>query len=84
MPTKTAKRNARKAARQGKRPTTQAGAFVREEMRKLKHGGSSHVRSPRQAIAVGLSEARRAGIPVRRRRSRSKSSSQARSRSRRG
>lgn len=63
MPTKTAKKNAKKAAKAGKKPTTQAGEFVREEMHKLKQG-SGNVRSRKQAVAIGLSEARRAGVKL--------------------
>jgi hypothetical protein len=63
MPTEAAKRRARQDARQGKKPTTQAGEFVREEMRRLEEG-SGNVRSRKQAIAIGLSEARRAGVPL--------------------
>lgn len=63
MPTETAAKEARRAAREGKRPTTQAGAFVREEMRRYKQG-SGNVRSPKQAVAIGLSEARRAGVKL--------------------
>jgi hypothetical protein len=54
---------AKRDLRQGKRPTTAAGEFVREEIehvRKGKHGA----RSPQQAIAIGLSKARRAGVPL--------------------
>ncbi|HVW22563.1 MAG TPA: DUF6496 domain-containing protein [Opitutaceae bacterium] len=63
MPTATAKKRARAAARQGKRPTTQAGAFVREEMHRYEEG-SGNVKSRRQAVAIGLSEARRAGVKL--------------------
>ena len=63
MPTKTAMRRSRRAAREGRRPTTQAGAFVREEMHRYKRG-SPVVRSRKQAIAIGLSEARRAGVKL--------------------
>jgi len=63
MPTKTAKKNARKDARQGKRPTTQAGEFVREEMRRFKRG-KSDIKSRKQAVAIGLSEARRSGVKL--------------------
>lgn len=55
---------ARRDARKGKAPSTQAGEFVREEIehiRKGKHGA----RSTKQAIAIGLSKARRAGVPLR-------------------
>jgi hypothetical protein len=63
MPSKTTVKKARAALRSGKRPTTAAGEFVREEMdhiREGKHGA----RSPEQAIAIGLSKARRAGVPL--------------------
>jgi len=68
MPTKSALAKAKQDARQGKRPTTQAGEFVKAEMHALHEGGSAHVKSARQAIAVGLSEARRAGVKVPQRR----------------
>jgi hypothetical protein len=64
MPEKRTLKRARKDAREGKAPSTQAGEFVREEMdhiRKGKHGA----RSPKQAIAIGLSKARRAGVKLR-------------------
>jgi hypothetical protein len=54
---------ARRDAREGKAPSTQAGEFVREEIehiRKGKHGA----RSAKQAIAIGLSKARRAGVAL--------------------
>lgn len=54
---------ARKDAREGKAPSTQAGEFVREEIdhiREGKHGA----RSAKQAIAIGLSKARRAGVKL--------------------
>jgi hypothetical protein len=63
MPEKRTIERARKDRRQGKAPTTQAGEFVREEMehiRKGKHGA----RSTKQAIAIGLSKARRAGVKL--------------------
>ncbi|HZP59783.1 MAG TPA: DUF6496 domain-containing protein [Opitutaceae bacterium] len=63
MPKEAAIKRARKDAREGKRPTTQAGEFIREEMHRLKEG-SGNVRSRRQAVAVGLSEARRAGVKL--------------------
>lgn len=61
MPEKRTLNRARQDARQGKAPSTQAGEFVREEMdhiREGKHGA----RNPKQAIAIGLSKARRAGV----------------------
>jgi Family of unknown function (DUF6496) len=63
MPLEKAKKRARADAREGKRPATQAGEFVREEMHRLKEG-SGNVRSRQQAIAIGLSEARRAGVKL--------------------
>ena len=63
MPKANALKRARRDARAGKKPTTQAGEFIREEMRALRHG-SGNVRSIKQAIAIGLSEARRAGIKL--------------------
>lgn len=63
MPTQAAKKRARDDARGGKKPSTQAGEFVREEMRQLKRGKGS-ARSRKQAIAIGLSEARRSGVKL--------------------
>ena len=63
MPEKRTIEKAREDKREGKSPSTQAGEFVREEMdhiREGKHGA----RSTRQAIAIGLSEARRAGVDL--------------------
>lgn len=63
MPEKKTVQQARKAKRQGKKPSTQAGPFVKEEIehvRKGKHGA----RSTKQAIAIGLSKARRAGVAI--------------------
>jgi hypothetical protein len=63
MPEKETIRRARKDKREGKAPSTQAGEFVREEIdhvREGKHGA----RSPEQAIAIGLSKARRAGVKL--------------------
>jgi hypothetical protein len=61
MPEKKTLERARKDRREGKSASTQAGEFVREEMdhiREGKHGA----RSSKQAIAIGLSKARRAGV----------------------
>ena len=63
MPKAIALKRARLDARAGKKPSTQAGEFIREEMHAL-HQGSGNVRSRQQAIAIGLSEARRAGIKL--------------------
>ena len=64
MPEKQTLERARQDKRQGKAASTQAGEFVREEMdhiREGKHGA----RSAKQAIAIGLSKARRAGVELR-------------------
>jgi hypothetical protein len=64
MPERETLRRARADARAGKSASTQAGEFVREEIhhiREGKHGASS----AKQAIAIGLSKARRAGVPLR-------------------
>jgi hypothetical protein len=63
MPEKETMRRARQDKREGKSASTQAGEFVREEMhhiREGKHGASS----TKQAIAIGLSKARRAGVKL--------------------
>jgi hypothetical protein len=63
MPEKETVERAQEDAREGKSPSTQAGEFVREEMdhiREGKHGA----RSTKQAIAIGLSKARRAGVKL--------------------
>ena len=48
---------------EGKRPSTAAGEFVREEMHHIREGKHG-ARSTKQAIAIGLSKARRAGVPL--------------------
>ena len=54
---------AREDEREGKSPSTQAGEFVREEMEHIREGKHG-ARSPEQAIAIGLSKARRAGVKL--------------------
>jgi Family of unknown function (DUF6496) len=54
---------ARKARREGKSPTTQAGEFVHEEIEHVREGKHG-ARSTKQAIAIGLSKARRAGVKL--------------------
>jgi hypothetical protein len=54
---------ARRAKAQGKAPSTQAGEFVREEIHHVREGKHG-ARSPQQAIAIGLSKARRAGVDL--------------------
>ena len=63
MPTKTARKQARRAKREGKRPTTQAGAYVREEVKRYEQGRGT-ANSRKQAVAIGLSEARREGVKL--------------------
>ena len=63
MPEKETLRRAREDKRQGKAPTTQAGEFVREEMHHVREGKHG-ARSTKQAIAIGLSKARRAGVKL--------------------
>ncbi len=63
MPEKRIIEKARADKRAGKSPSTQAGEFVHEEIRKIRHGEHG-ARSPEQAIAIGLSEARRAGVDL--------------------
>lgn len=63
MPEKKTVERARKAKREGKAPSTQAGEFVREEMEHIREGKHG-ARSPQQAIAIGLSKARRAGVEL--------------------
>jgi hypothetical protein len=63
MPSKTTVKRARADLRAGKSPTTAAGEFVREEMEHIRRGKHG-ARSPEQAIAIGLSKARRAGVPL--------------------
>jgi len=77
MPEKQTIARARKDRRQGKAPSTQAGEFVREEIHHVREGKHG-ARSPEQAIAIGLSKARKAGVRVpprgaRRRRGRGRS-----------
>jgi hypothetical protein len=63
MPEKRTTERARQDAKEGKAPSTQAGEFVREEIdhvREGKHG----VRNSKQAIAIGLSKARKAGVNI--------------------
>src|SRR5437762_11755047 len=63
MPEKRTLARARTDAREGKAPTTQAGEFVREEMEHIREGKHG-ARSTKQAIAIGLSKARRAGVDL--------------------
>ena len=63
MPEEEVIERAREDEREGKSPSTQAGEFVREEMEHIREGKHG-ARSPEQAIAIGLSKARRAGVKL--------------------
>jgi hypothetical protein len=58
-----AEQRAHEDAREGKSPSTQAGEFVREEIHHVREGKHG-ARSAKQAIAIGLSKARRAGVKL--------------------
>lgn len=63
MPERNTIERARKDKREGKAPSTQAGEFVREEIEHIREGKHG-ARSTKQAIAIGLSKARRAGVKL--------------------
>ena len=63
MPEKKTIERAQRAKQQGKAPSTQAGQFVREEMEHIREGKHG-ARSTKQAVAIGLSKARRAGVKL--------------------
>ena len=63
MPEKEVVDKAEEDLREGKSPSTAAGEFVHEEIEHVREGKHG-ARSPQQAIAIGLSKARRAGIPL--------------------
>ena len=63
MPDKKTLERAEQDKREGKSPSTQAGEFVREEMEHIREGKHG-ARSAKQAIAIGLSKARRAGVAL--------------------
>src|SRR5881409_4051925 len=63
MPEKETIERVRRDRRQGKAPSTQAGEFVREEVEHVREGKHG-ARSSKQAIAIGLSKARRAGVKL--------------------
>src|SRR5438874_5677623 len=64
MPEQETIERAREDEREGKSSSTQAGEFVREEMHHIR-GGKHGARSTKQAVAIGLSKARRAGVRLR-------------------
>lgn len=61
MPERKLRERARLAKKRGEAPSSQAGEFVREEIHHIREGKHG-ARSPKQAIAIGLSKARRAGV----------------------
>src|SRR4051812_44421809 len=63
MPEKKTLEKAKRDLKQGKSPTTAAGEFVHEEIEHVRQGKHG-ARSTKQAIAIGLSKARRAGVPL--------------------
>ena len=63
MPEKETLEQAKEDEREGKAPSTQAGEFVREEIEHVREGKHG-ARSTKQAIAIGLSKARRAGVKL--------------------
>jgi hypothetical protein len=63
MPRKKTLERVRQAKEEGKAPSTQAGEFVREEIENIRQGKHG-ARSTKQAIAIGLSKARRAGVKL--------------------
>jgi hypothetical protein len=63
MPEKETIERAEQDEREGKAPSTQAGEFVREEMHHIREGKHG-ARSTKQAVAIGLSKARRAGVKL--------------------
>jgi len=64
MPERATLERARRDKRQGKSASTQAGEFVREEMHHIREGKHG-AKSAKQAVAIGLSKARRAGVNLR-------------------
>jgi Family of unknown function (DUF6496) len=63
MPERAVAEKAKRELRRGRAPSTAAGEFVREEIHHVREGKHG-ARSTKQAIAIGLSKARRAGVPL--------------------
>src|SRR5258708_39306040 len=63
MPEERIRKRAQRAKAEGKAPATQAGEFGREEIHHVREGKHG-ARSAKQAIAIGLSKARRAGVEL--------------------
>jgi uncharacterized protein DUF6496 len=83
MPEKKTLQRARAKKRRGARASTQAGEFVREEIHHVRQGKHG-ARSTKQAIAIGLSKARRSGVKVPKKRGGASRTTSSRSSSRRG
>jgi hypothetical protein len=64
MPKASTIEKAKRDLRQGKSPSTAAGEFIREEMDRMKEGDEHAPHTRKQAIAIGLAQARRAGVPL--------------------
>lgn len=64
MPKASTVEKAKRDLRQGKSPSTAAGEFIRAEMERMKEGDDHAPHSRQQAIAIGLAQARRAGVPL--------------------
>src|SRR5438874_7834950 len=77
MPEQETIERAHEDAREGKAPSTQAGEFVREEIHHVREGKHG-ARSTKQAIAIGLSKARRSGVKIPRKGTAAKKSSRQR------
>ena len=73
MPERKTLQRARRQRRRGKAASTQAGEFVREEMHHVR-SGKHGAKNRKQAIAIGLSKARRSGVKVRQKRGASRRS----------
>jgi hypothetical protein len=64
MPKAATIEKAKRALRQGKSPSAAAGEFIRAEVERMKEGDEHAPHSRKQAIAIGLAQARRAGVPL--------------------
>src|SRR3954462_2416998 len=80
MPDRKTTQRARRDMRSGKSASTAAGEFVEREIHRIR-GGAHGAKNAKQAIAIGLSEARRAGVPVRDKGSSSRSGSKRKAKS---
>jgi len=83
MPKQSTTRKAKAAQRSGKKASTAAGEFVGDEIHRQKRG-SGAASSRKQAIAIGLSKARKAGVRVRRKTAKRKATARKRAAPRKG